>query len=410
MNEALSTMTRPKQIIYPIRYFNFSRGRREDAEREFEQNLTAFLGGKLNVKPIGRARAGLYLLARLAVSEKRSRVILSPYTIPDIVNMIKFAKAEPVFVDHLPNSTNIDLDRLVSLIDDSTCCVIVTHYHFNQAGMNDLREICATKGVMLVDDCALALGATDAGSKIGRTTDASVFSLSGFKTLNFFWGGAITTQSSQLARRIAVEVDQWPPLRWALYRDQLFKIMKYDLLTRSWSFSALTFPVLKRRTLRTPDKEIMPLVRMETTELDESILSRPAAAALQEWNRKFGSINPIIHHRRRNAAVYDRILQDHLVSKETPIDVRISSCLVNYPISVDPKRRTEIFKKLLAQGFDIGLSLYPNVHEMQGFDQLKGSSHNVSRLVRSVITLPTHVRISTEYAARLAEAVGSAIG
>src|SRR5581483_5595787 len=147
------------------------------------------------VKAIGRARAGLYLLAKSAVNGCRNKVVLSPYTIPDVINMIPFAGGRPVFADSLEGSTNIDVDHLETLLDNQTCCVIVTHYHFNQSQLAAIRGLCASRGIALFDDCALALGAAEAGSRIGSTTDGSVLSFSGFKTLNYFWGGAVSARS-----------------------------------------------------------------------------------------------------------------------------------------------------------------------------------------------------------------------
>jgi dTDP-4-amino-4,6-dideoxygalactose transaminase len=43
---------------------------------------------------------------------------MSPYTIADIVNMVRFAGGEPVFVDFAPKSTNVDLGHLQTLIDE----------------------------------------------------------------------------------------------------------------------------------------------------------------------------------------------------------------------------------------------------------------------------------------------------
>ena len=88
-------MARPKQIIYPIKYFSFSVKPDDSAEEGFASKLSAFLGGRTYVQAIGRARAGLYLLAKLAVRERKRRVIMSPYTIPDVVNMVKFAGGSP---------------------------------------------------------------------------------------------------------------------------------------------------------------------------------------------------------------------------------------------------------------------------------------------------------------------------
>ena len=401
-------MSRAKQIIYPLQYFRSSLRRDGASEESFEAKLASYLSCNVRVKAIGRARAGLYLLAKDTVSGKRNKVILSPYTIPDVINMIRFAGGEPVFVDALPNSTNVDLDHLSELIDERTCCVIVTHYHFNQSRMKEIRDLLASKDILLFDDCALALGGSTFEGRIGSCTDGSVFSFSGFKALNFFWGGAVSTRSAELANRVSAEVEKWPRLRLVQYSEQIAKIVKYDLMTRNVVFSTLTFPLLRWRALRRQG-ELLPMVRVDTKELDATILSRPSSQAIREWDRKLGLVDQFIHHRRAIAAIYNRVLHDRLISRETAAEVREGSCLVNYPICVDPELRTDIYKKIIASGFDVGLSLYPNVHEMQGFDKIAGRSQNVSRLVRSVITLPTHFRISEEYAARLADVVKDAL-
>jgi perosamine synthetase len=401
-------MSRPKQIIYPIRYLNLSLTSDDRVETQFASNLSALLGGDVHVQAVGRARAGLYLLAKIAVRGQKRRIIMSPYTIPDVVNMIKFAGAEPVFVDCLRDSTSLNLDQLTDLIDDTVCAVLATHYHVNQ-NMAAIRTICTEKEVMVIDDCALALGATESNGFIGATADASVFSFSGFKSLNYFWGGAITTRSAELARRVSEEVAQWCRLDWSDYRGQFLKLLTYDLATRGSVFSALTFPWLRRSVLKRGDNEILPLVRVDSKEIDRTILSRPSSHAFAEWNRKLHATSHFVRHRRTIAAIYDRLLGSFLVGKESAPEIRDGSCWVNYPIRVEPEHRTEIYKEVLAQGMDIGLSLYPNVHAIPEFTSIPGRSENVANLVRSVVYLPTHPRISERYATRLANVVSSAI-
>lgn len=397
-------LTRPKQIIYPLRYF----GRTKVTESALEQRLASFLGNDTNVMLLGRARAGIYILTKLAIRGSRRRVILSPYTIPDVINMVKFAGGEPVFVDFLPRSTNIDVQHLSKLLDERTCCVLVTHYHFNQSAMDVIFRLCAANNVMLIDDCALSFCRPPSGARTSRTTDASVFSFSGFKTLNFFWGGAVATGSPELARRLSSEIDEWPRLRRRQYGRQMLNTFKYDLLTRKVVFPSLTFPLLKRRVERRQG-DILPMARVDSTRLDETILSRPSLQAIAEWDRKLGTVDEFVRHRRSIAAIYISELQDHLVAGETSTEVRNASCLVNCPIHVDPERRGAILQNIFANGFDVGVSLYPNVHELPGFDQIAGRSNNVAQLVRSVITLPTHPRISEEYASRLSKVVRRAI-
>lgn len=402
-------MAEPKQIIYPLRYLRPLMGARDEAEARFERGFSSLLGGDLSVIPLGRARAGIYLLAKLSVAEGRRRVILSPYTIPDVINMVRFAGGEPIFVDCLEGSTNIDLGHLSELIDGRTACVLITHYHVNQNQTAEIRQLCRERGVMCFDDCALAVGAELPGAPIGGATDASVFSLSAFKMLNFLWGGAITTRTGALADSVRRIVEAWPRLTMSQYAKQMMRTLKYDIATRRTLFSRVVFPVYRRKILSIEVQDVLPVSRIESTSLDATIASRPALGALEEWNRKMGSVAASLRHRRHIAEIYDRYFRHRAVAGETSDAVRAGSCHVNYPIFVGQARRNDIYKDILSRGFDVGLSLYPNVHETAGFTGIEGRSDNVSALVRSVITLPTHPRISELYAAQLAETAALAL-
>lgn len=401
-------MTNPKQIIYPLRYVRSLIWPDSQSEAEFATRFARLLGGNVFVIPLGRARGGIYILTKLAVREKRRKVVLSPYTIPDVVNMVRFAGGEPVFVDVLPNSTNIDVEHLTRLMDESTACVLLTHYHVNQASLLDIRRLCKDRQVLLFDDCALALGADFMGTPIGCATEASIFSLSSFKALNFFWGGAITTTSRPLAETLRTAVERWPRLHLLQYRGQMLKTLRYDVATRQKLFSTILFPILRQKINANDVQDVLPLSRVESRSLDETITSRPSFSATGEWNRKISSIEKFLDHRRRIAALYDRDFETRFVSRETSSEVRQGSCYVNYPIFVDPTYRNDVYRDILARGFDVGLSLYPNAHETPGFSDIPGASRNVSTLVRSVITLPTHPKISETYANDLAQAVKAA--
>jgi perosamine synthetase len=171
--------------------------------------------------------------------------------------------------------------------------------------------------------------------------------------------------------------------------------------------SRLVFPLffaLRRRIIDSGEiVDVLPLSRIETVSLDDTITSRPALAALGEWSRKFSDIADILTHRRLIAAVYDRHFRRISVSAETPEERRAEAGFVNYPIVVSRNSRDKIYRALLANNYDVALSLYPNVHEMESFTDIAGRTTNVSALVRSIITLPTHTRVTPAYAERLSQ-------
>jgi perosamine synthetase len=394
----------PKQVIYPMRYLRPLLDNAAGAEEAFRSRLGDFLGGGVEIVPLGRARAGIHLAAKFArlKAPGRNRVVLLPHTIPDVVNMVAFAGCEPVFVDTLPDSTNVDFDHLAQIVDNATCCVLVTHYHVNQERIDDIRELCRHRNVMLFDDCAIALEGDYDGRRMGSTTDASIFSMSGFKSLNYVWGGAIATDRAEVAAYMREQLAGFPELKPAQYREHMLAVLKYDMATRPGIFSGVTFPTIRRKTRLAPAQEALTFARRETESIEETVLSRPRPGVLKELVRKLDTVGQRLAHRRMIAAVYERFFADRRVAPETSDRVRAGSCFSYYPILVKPERRDRIYQEMIERGYHVGLSVYPNVHETEAFSGVSGRSRNISKLVRAMISLPTHPRVTRDYAQALA--------
>ena len=152
--------------------------------------------------------------------------------------------------------------------------------------------------------------------------------------------------------------------------------------------------------------EITPLslenVRIETTSLNSSLTSRPSLAAFAEWNHKAGKVDEWLTHRRGLAEVYLSFFGEHMVSSKQAQEVLNGSCFVNFPVIVPETRRDAICREMILSGFDVGRSLYPNVHRHENYDTLEGWSANVDKLTRSSIYLPTHFATSKRYAEAIA--------
>ncbi len=397
----------PKQIIYPINYWNALVGRPsvEVETRKFQATMARLLGRDVAALPLGRARMGLYLLARHAIASGRRQIVLSPYTIPDVVNMICLAGAQPVFVDCALRSTNVDLEHLEELLKGDVAAVLLTHFHVNQAACGTIKRLCQEKGVLLFEDCAIALWGVVEGRHVGTTSDGAILSLSGFKSLNYFWGGCVFSRHQEMIATLAEETDRWQRLRRADYLQQLIKTAQYDVATRKPFFDWAVFPMLKRRQKRSSEAVNLAPPRLESVEIDRTLTSLPSASALAEWNSKLEATVQYLGHRKEIAAIYDAYFANRMVSAETDAEARAASSFINYPLYVGHERRNVIYKNLLLNGYDIGASLYPNCHEHEKFADAPGKSDRVADLVRSVITLPTHPGVTPSYARSLAEKV-----
>jgi dTDP-4-amino-4,6-dideoxygalactose transaminase len=399
-----------KQRINPIAYWRLlTRGSAAD-EANFVSAMKARFGPSCSAVPIGRARAGIYLLVKFALRDGRRKVLLSPYTIPDVVNMVLLAGGEPVFFDYEPGTTSCDVDQFDSLIDDVTACAILTHYHINEPRLAELQALCRRRGILLFDDCAIAFGGSVARRPLGVLTDASIFSFSSFKLLNFFWGGLVTTCDDRIARFVRKTVESWPRMTCMDYRTPARRCLQYDLASRSPLFDKIVFPQLRRRSRQSGRPAGLDFVRSETETLDGTITSRPSYVAFAEWNGKLPNAAAGLSHRRTIARVYSRALGGRMVSADVPQSIVQGSCFVNFPVLASEQRRDAICREMMLAGYDLGRSLYPNVHRNPRFRAFAGYSTNVDRLVNASVYLPTHFGVSESYAQELAGKLSALLG
>ena len=396
----------PKQIIYPLRYTGIAFGETsaDHDESAFIKTMQSLMGTDAGLVPLGRARMGIYLLVKhaLAAGPRRKKVILSAYTIPDVINMVVLAGAIPVFVDFEPRSTHTDANHLEQLLGDDVACVLITHYHVNQHRSAEIRLACERHGVLLFEDCAIALGGTIEGRHVGTQSDGAILSLSGFKFLNYFWGGAVFSRHQNLMHSLRAETAGWPRLKFRDYYPQMLRILKYDVATRGPVFAHAVFPILKRRQKRSTETVGLAQPRIETEVIDASLTSRPSSSALREWTSKAGTLAPHLQHRRSIAAIYDQFFAHSMASANTDAAIKAGSCFVNYPVYVGADRRNAIFKSMIEGNLEVGASLYPNCGEHPKFLDVAGKTENTRDLSRSVITLPTHPRVTAEYAHAIA--------
>src|SRR5690606_22644369 len=125
--------------------------------------------------------------------------------------------------------------------------------------------------------------------------------------------------------------------------------------------------------------------RLETGEMDRTLLSKPSPAMSHELMRKLPGIPDILAHRRRIAAIYDRYFADVAIAPEASANVKSGSTYSVYPVAVPPVRRAEMRGAIIRAGFDVGASIYPSVTSIARFDFCQGSAPRAQALSESMI-------------------------
>ena len=82
-----------------------------------------------NILCLNRGRIGAYLAVKAAINKKKKKIIMSPFTIFDVVNMVLCAGGVPVFSDVEKKSITINLENIKKVYDDEVAAILITHTH-----------------------------------------------------------------------------------------------------------------------------------------------------------------------------------------------------------------------------------------------------------------------------------------
>ncbi len=109
------------------------------------------------------------------------------------------AGAKPVFVEIEPDTCNIDATKIEAAITDKTRAIVPVHLYGQLANMTAIAEIAKRHDLLVIEDCAQAIGATGDGFAIGELSDAVCVSFIAQKNLGTFGdSGSIVTNRGDI--------------------------------------------------------------------------------------------------------------------------------------------------------------------------------------------------------------------
>lgn len=166
-----------------------------------EKNLAAYLGVSHCIA-LTNGTATLHLtLVALGIGQG-DEVIVPAFSYIATANVVELVGAKPVFVDIQPDSFNLNSDLIAGAITKQTKAVIIVHEFGLAADMQKVKAICDAHKILLIEDAACALGATENGKYAGTLGIAGSFSFHPRKAITSGEGGAVVTSDAALAARL----------------------------------------------------------------------------------------------------------------------------------------------------------------------------------------------------------------
>jgi perosamine synthetase len=165
------------------------------AEGQYVYDFEEKFRNKFNLKhaiAMSSGTAALHAALTLAGVSTGDEVISTPMTAEPTNTCILYCGAKVVWADIDPTSGNMDPTSVRNAITKKTKAIVVVHYAGYPARLNELRAIADEFNVVLIEDCAHALGAQYDGKSIGTIGDFGIFSFQAIKHMTTVDGGALT--------------------------------------------------------------------------------------------------------------------------------------------------------------------------------------------------------------------------
>lgn len=167
-----------------------------------EEALANYLGVAWAIG-VNSGTDALILALKAAGIGPGDKVITSAMSFTATAEAISRCGAEPVFVDILPGTDSINPDLLKPALRPGVKAILPVHLHGYPCAMDAIMDFAQSQGLLVIEDCAQAIGARWAGRKLGSLGLAGCFSFFPTKNLGCYGdGGLIATDSAELAEKI----------------------------------------------------------------------------------------------------------------------------------------------------------------------------------------------------------------
>jgi dTDP-4-amino-4,6-dideoxygalactose transaminase len=168
----------------------------------FEREMARFLSVRHAIG-VGSGTAALEICLRACTIGPGDEVITTAHTAVATVAAIESIGAKPVLVDIEERSFLLDVTQIEQVVSPRTKAIVPVHLYGQPADLSPILLLAQKHGLVVIEDCAQAVGASYKGKLVGTWGKLATFSFYPTKNLGAIGdGGLVATDDSALAARV----------------------------------------------------------------------------------------------------------------------------------------------------------------------------------------------------------------
>lgn len=326
----------------------------------FEREIAAYTGAKHAVG-VNSGTDALHLALVASGVGPGDEVIIPSFTFFATGEAVSYTGATPVFAEVDEKTFNLDVSSFQEKIGRKTRAVIVVHLFGQCADLEAIAQICRDKKLVLIEDCAQALGADYQGVRAGAWGDFGCFSF--YPTKNLAAAGDAGLITAKDAKH-----------------DETLRMLRHHGSRKTYLHERIGW----------------------NSRLDEL-----QAALLRIKLRRLDELNAA---RRKVAARYKEKLGANLAGIELPVEDPRGTH-VYHQFTIQSAKRDAIREALAKDGIASSIFYPMPLHQQPAY--LEKAARKVSlpaseRVAKRVLSLPIHPYLETAAVDRICEALKAA--
>jgi dTDP-4-amino-4,6-dideoxygalactose transaminase len=311
-----------------------------------------------------------------------------------VPNAIRYVGARPVYVDCQFDTYNMDLEQAERRITPKTKVLLLQHTFGIPVDMNAALSLVERHGLILIEDCVHALGATFNGQQIGSFGHAAFFSTEETKIISSTMGGMAVSDDPELSSRLQEFQSSCPWPNAALAARYLLKLIVYHLFAQPYlhRYTRPIYMFLRRspRTHLAPGATPVEEQRgVRPADYEQRLSNAQAVLALRQLRR----LESNLAHRRAVADAYRARLQEQGFKVPKPPSEAVPA-FVRFPVWVkDRPKAMRVAAPHVVLGQWFNSVLEESVSPAHG-DYEMGTCPRAEAAAEHLVNLPTHQRVN----------------
>ena len=407
-------MIYPRQKIYGYSFFRVIKNifiKKKKDPIYFIKNYFR-LNEEYNINFVYKARIGFFHILSYLIKNNlnKNKIILSSFTVFDMINMVLLSGFKPIFIDHYKNSPQINTNELKEKIKknkDEIGAVLLTHYNVNNSELLEISNICKENKIILIEDCSISIGSKIKNDYVGKFGDYSIFSFGFYKFINVLSGGMIISKNKNFYDFVLEKEKNWKIVKFYNLYKLIIKSFIVKFLISKFIFN-LIFPIIKfsykndiklitRFLINDPKphkKNKFPneyQFRLSNTQINDIIF-------------QFKNLENQRISREYNYLLYSKNIKNEKINFfHNQQNLINENAYLNFPIIVNDKKK--FINYMLANNIDLNPQFYRSVDKLSFLSEYSFDTQQIQSSVSKLITLPTYSGINKNYIHKIIDAI-----